>query len=71
MMVACLQSWGMSPLRNESLKVVNNSSRAFGPSAFRKDGGMSSGPGAPLGFIALMAFFSSVRVMGAQLMSLL
>ena len=33
----------------------NNSWRARGPSAFRNEGGMLSGPAAPLPFILLMA----------------
>ena len=45
----------------------NNSWRARGPSAFRNEGGMLSGPAAPLPFILLIVNCSSPIRSGAQL----
>ena len=67
MMVAVLHTWGMSAPFQEQLKIPSSSSRAKGPRAFRKVGGMSSGPAAPFFLIFLMADFSSVMVESWQL----
>ena len=47
----------------------NNSWRAEGPSDLRNEGGILSGPAAPLPFIFLMADCSSLIRSGAQLSS--
>ena len=47
----------------------NNSWRAKGPSDLRNEGGMLSGPAAPLLFILLIADCNSPIRIGAQLLS--
>ena len=59
MMIAFFQIWGHSARWNELLKMSNSVCRALSPRAFRKEGGMSSGPAAPFARSFAMARFNS------------
>lgn len=59
------QACGTRPVEREQLKRLSSSCLANGPMWIRKEGGIESGPQAPLGFILLMASFSSSAVMGS------
>ena len=65
-MVAFRHICGMDASLKLALKSFRSSERAVGPRALMKEGGMSSGPGAPFVFILAMAFVSSGMVMGRQ-----
>ena len=69
MIVATLQIQGQLAIENDELNMDNNSWRAKGPSDLRNEGGILSGPAAPLPFIFLMADCSLLIRIGAQLSS--
>ena len=59
MMMAFLHHCGHSADVSDWLQIARSSSSAIGPSSFRNAGAISSGPGAPLRRILLIADFSS------------
>ena len=69
MMMACLHCCGHMPFSKKRLKMSRSSCLAIGPSAWRKVGGMSSGPHAPFVFIFPSALSNSYGVKGTQLPS--
>ena len=69
MIVATLQIRGQRASENDELNLDNNSWRAKGSSDLRNEGGVLSGPAAPLPFIFLIADCSLLIRSGAQLSS--
>ena len=67
MIVATIQIRGQWASENDELKMDSNSWRAKGPSDLRNEGGILSGPAAPLPFIFLMAGCSLLIRIGPQL----
>ena len=67
MIVATLQIRGQRASDNDELNMDNNSWRAKGPSDLRNEGGILSGPAAPLRFIFLIADCDSLIRSGAEL----
>ena len=66
-MRADLHACGEMPVANDRLNIASSSESALDPRALRKDGGISSGPAAPLRFILAIAFLSSASVKSEQL----
>ncbi len=64
--MALFQIWGEVPVAKLQLKISSSSLFARGPSALRKVGGMSSGPGAPFDLSYRTARSSSYDWNGRQ-----